>query len=92
MFEIDKTGKCIIKAPKQKYETLKDYRDFLENKVSNYFGEPVKLSMSIIPPVEPSGSNVQHSNSGNSNTDNAGNIESILINEFNAKEVGENEQ
>ncbi len=92
LFEIDKTGKCIIRAPKQKYETLKDYRDFLENKVSNYFGEPVKLSMSVITEDEPAGSHSDHSNNSRSNTDTAGNIESILINEFNAKEVGDNEQ
>lgn len=91
LFEIDKTGKCTVKVSPKKFDTLKTYRELLENKVSEYFGKPVKLNIAVVSEAKPADLKNEHSNGStadnNTAADNAEKIEAILVNEFNAKEV-----
>jgi len=81
--EVDLKGNYIIKVAEQKFETLRDYYDYLTQKVSSYFGQAVNLSITGYSESRSPGKSGENSNEKN----NLEKIESILVNEFNAKEV-----
>ncbi len=89
--EADEKGNYIIKVIEQRYDSLSDYKEYLSDKVSSYFGEQVKLSIAKYSEnkfSEPSVSTGQPvSPAKEQDSENLEKIESFLKDELNAKEI-----
>lgn len=87
-FEIDNDKTCKINVHENRYEFLSSYKDYLANKISSYFGESLKLSFvknqdpqHAEMPTPPRNKDIS------SNDENFEKIRTLLINEFDARDV-----
>jgi DNA polymerase-3 subunit gamma/tau len=79
-------GNYTIKVADQRYDSLTDYKDYLAQKISGFFGKQVRLSLARY--IQNPGSAADpHYKNEIQEEDNAKRIESILKNELNAKEI-----
>ncbi|MBZ0204395.1 MAG: DNA polymerase III subunit gamma/tau [Ignavibacteria bacterium] len=90
-FEQDEKMNFLIRVDDSTYELIDGYRDYLSGKISKYFGE--NLSVNLIKSSEfISSTTFKETSADDGNTppkeaDNFDKLRSILINDFNAKEV-----
>jgi DNA polymerase-3 subunit gamma/tau len=85
-FEIDGVSNCFIKIDDSNFELLSGYKDYLADKISGYFGKSVNVT--VVKSSNSSAPVTEENNPEKENTrSNHDKIRSILINEFNAKEV-----
>lgn len=88
-FEKDNKSNYLLRVDDGAYELVDGYKDYLSGKISKYFGQ--SLSINLVKSsefVSSSAINEAKENSSSENQpDNYDKIRSILINEFNAKEI-----
>ncbi len=89
VFDTDEKNNYRLKIDDSYYELLESHKDYLNGKISNYLGHPVNVA--LVKFSEITSSPVISHNPGNSPGEreqgNYEKIRSILVNEFNAKEV-----
>jgi DNA polymerase III subunit gamma/tau len=88
-FEQDEKSNYILKVDDGTYELVDGYKDYLSGKISKYFGTP--LAINLMKSSEFVSSYVQNKtadpSSEESESDNYEKLRSILIKDFNAKEI-----
>jgi len=90
-FDIDDKNKYRIKIDESMFELLDSYKDYLCGKISAYFGQTITVNLvkySDEPAVSQNISNSpEKHDKNNTGKENYDKLRSILINEFNAREV-----
>lgn len=93
-FEVYEDKSCNINVHENRYEFLSSYQDYLTAKISNYFGEPLKLN--FVKQNDPEHaeipSPVRNINIPKENNDNFEKIRSAIMTEFEARDVTNEEK
>ena len=93
-FELDGNSSCVIKIDESNYELLSGYKDYLAGKIAGYFGRSlsvtlVKFSDAGLPAQKQEEKPLQNNKTEtkDSSLSNYDKIHSILVNDFNAKDI-----
>lgn len=85
-FETDGKGNCVIKIDESNFELLSGYKDYIADKISVYFGTPLNITVVKSSPA-PTKTDRDTTPAKDNTGSNYDKIRSILVNEFNAREV-----
>ncbi len=85
-FESDGKRNCVIRIDESNYELLSGYKDYIAEKISAYFGVPLNVTVEKTIPARTENNDEKSAAKENSESS-YDKIRSILVNEFNAKEI-----
>jgi len=85
-FEIDGKSSCSIRIDEANYELLSGYKDYLAGKISTYFGKEVSLSL-VKNTSDEHPAQAENATGTEPALSNHDRIRSILVKDFNAREV-----